>query len=107
LKLFLRLALSLLFAAPSLAQNATLQGVITDDSGAVVPGARVTLTGTAGKTQDARSSANGSYSFTGLAPGACTVQASAPDLAAGTKNIDLKPGSQTLNFQLKVAGVTQ
>jgi hypothetical protein len=38
------LALCLL-AIPSLAQTASLRGQVTDESGAIVPGAKVTLSG--------------------------------------------------------------
>jgi hypothetical protein len=106
-KVLLCLFLSLLFCVPSIAQTASLRGIVTDDSGAVVPGAKVTLTGSTGKAQDATASADGSYSFSGLVAGAYTVQASAPDLAAQPRPIAIKPGSQTFNIQLKVAIVAQ
>ena len=42
------LALLCALASPAAAQNATVSGTITDQSGAAVPGATVTLTGPGG-----------------------------------------------------------
>src|SRR5690348_8776478 len=66
----------LFFAASSaFAQfRATVQGVVTDTSGATVSGATVTLTSKeTSKTQAATTSDAGFYSFTGLAPGLYSV----------------------------------
>src|ERR1017187_7996965 len=71
----------LLLAVSALAQTATLRGRVLDESGAVVPGAKVALAGPAEFAGTATSSADGSYSFRDLPPGNYTVQASAPDLA--------------------------
>jgi hypothetical protein len=86
------------------AQNATLRGLVTDESGAVVPGARVTLTGSAGATKQITTDGRGSYVFGGVAPGNYSVQAAAPQLVmAQPVKITLNAGSQTLNLELKVA----
>ena len=53
-------------ATPALAQfeTATIVGVVKDSTGAVVPGAKVTLTNTAtGVTAERLSDANGNYEF--------------------------------------------
>src|SRR5437762_2396333 len=106
IKEMVRLLILLLFFSPALfAQTAVLRGLITDASGAVVPGATVTLTRTAGTPQAATAGNNGSYSFPGIAPGSYTVQASAPDLTSGALKLELKPGLQTLDIQLKVLSV--
>lgn len=99
--------LFLLFSLSLMAQTTTVRGVVTDDSGAVVPGAKVTLTGTTGRAQDATASADGSYSFPSVTPGTHTLQASAPDLAAQPATIAVESGAQTFNIQLKVAVVAQ
>src|SRR5215831_9101179 len=99
-----RLFLCTLFSIPVLAQTSTLRGVITDESGAVVPGAAVSVKEPSGTVQSANTSGEGSYSISSLAPGVYTVQVSAPGLAlTRPAKIVLKPGTQTLNLQLKVA----
>ena len=97
-----------LTSASLLAQNATLRGQITDESGAVIPGATVTLKGPSGFVKTSTTGNDGSYSFTGLTPGSYTVQASAPELAMPQPaKINLRTGNQSLNLQLKVAATTQ
>src|SRR5436190_15796655 len=88
-------------------QIGTLRGIVTDDSGAIVPGAKITLTANSGTVNTAVAAGDGSYSFTGIAPGDYVAQASAPDLATAPLKFTLRPGTQTLNLQLKVALVAQ
>src|SRR2546426_7734308 len=97
----------LFFPSSLLPQTATLRGIITDDSGAIVPGAKITLTANSGTASTALAGADGSYSFTGIAPGDYVAQASAPDLATPPLKLTIRPGVQTLNLQLKVAAVAQ
>src|SRR5215813_11373875 len=75
-----RVALVLFFSSSLFGQIATLRGVITDPSGAIVPGATVTLTTNAGTVTTAVTASDGSFCIAGIATGDCTVQASAPDL---------------------------
>jgi len=89
------------------AQTASLRGQVFDESGAIVPKAVVTLTGKAGQAKIATTSNDGTYSFSGLAPGQYTVQASAPKLEGQPVPISLKAGIQTLRLELKVATVQQ
>ncbi len=95
--------------APGLfAQTATLRGQVADESGAVVPGATVFLTGSAAPVRTAIADERGSYSFAGIPPGTYSVLASAPQLTqTQTTNITLKPGSQVLNLTLKVASISE
>jgi len=80
-RLISRAALAALFvvllSTPALAQfRAALQGTITDQAGAVVPGATVTLTSAeTGKSQQVQASDEGTYRFSGLAPGRYTLTA--------------------------------
>lgn len=75
----LRVALAglvvLLCAATVNAQfRASVQGTVTDATGAIVPGATITLTSNeTGRTQETKASDDGFYSFAGLAPGAYTI----------------------------------
>jgi hypothetical protein len=99
----LRLLLLEIVACASLfPQTAGLQGRVTDPSGAVIPGAKVTLTSPSGSIRTASSGDSGLYSFTGLAPGDYTVQASAPNLAMQPAKISLRSGFETLDLQLLV-----
>src|ERR1700688_2278912 len=100
------LFLSVLLTSPLLAQTAVLRGQVTDESKAVIPGAKVTLTGPAGLVKTTAADNNGLYSFSALAPDSYTVQATAPQLAMPQPaKIALKPGLQTLNLQVTVASI--
>jgi hypothetical protein len=100
--------LPVLFLAPVLAQTVALRGVITDESGGVVPGATVKLNGPAGAIQQTATGPDGSYSMSGLPAGSYTVQVSAPGLALSQPGrIVLKSGVQMLNLQLKVAALSE
>ena len=95
-------------AASSLAQNSILRGVVTDESGAVVPNATVTLSGPGGAEKTATTGRDGAYAFAGLTTGDYTVQASAPQLAlAQAQALTMRPGTQTLNLRLMVASTVQ
>src|SRR5579872_3808800 len=103
------LILLMTLASPSLwAQTATLRGIVADESGAVIPGATVTIKAPAGLTRSAVAGGDGAYVFTGLPAGPYTVGASAPDLVL-PKPVTLKLAStvQVLNIQLKVVAVQQ
>src|SRR5262245_33433042 len=90
-------------SSPALAQTASLRGQVMDQNGAVVPAARVMLTGPSGPVKTIKTDAGGGYSFTGLPPGDYAVTASAPSLALlEPANITLKSGVRVLNLQLNV-----
>src|SRR3989442_1670776 len=77
-KRFIRLGAALgvlLMASAALAQNAgSMRGTVTDSSGAVVPGASVTLTNDATKfARRAVSDSKGGYFFASVEPGAYTL----------------------------------
>ena len=84
-------------------QTAALRGVVTDQSGAIVVGATVTLTGPSGVMQSTKSGSDGTYHFSDLKADDYLVEASAPNLALPEPaKISLKSGAQTLNLQLNV-----
>ena len=70
-----------LLLAPVFGQTATLRGVVTDDSGALVPGAAVRLIASSKQEQTAITNAEGAYTFANLTAGDYTLQASATGLA--------------------------
>src|SRR5438874_337209 len=104
---WVHIAIVVFFSSSALfGQTASLRGVVTDESGAIVPGATVTLTGNTRSANTTVSGSDGSYSIT-VTPGDYTLQASAPDLKSGLIKVGIRPGSQVLNVQLKVASVVQ
>jgi len=104
MKVFAYLWLLLASTAPTFAQTGTLKGVVTDESGGVVAGAKLTLTDSSGQLREAVSSKDGAYSFSNVPFGEYTLQASASQLSLPEPAaVTLSSGVQVLNLQLKVA----
>jgi hypothetical protein len=96
----LALLLVLLVAAPPLLpQNITagdITGTVTDPSGAVVPGATVTLKSTdQGFTKTAKTGGNGFYRFALLPPGSYTLTFSGPNLQSTERTVNVTVGQAT------------
>jgi hypothetical protein len=106
--LFLLLAFG---SSLALAQATTsLNGRVTDSSGAVVPGAKVTLTlDSTGASREDTADSNGAYQFSQLEPGRYTLVISAAGFAITRKtNMDLLVSQpETANVSLQPATVTQ
>ena len=106
----------LAFAATSIAQIAStsLRGVVKDPSGAVVPGAKITLTnGATGQVLSATSNAAGEYSFTQLPPAGYTIDVTATGFAEQKKAAELivdQPATidfvMTVKLQAEVVNVS-
>jgi hypothetical protein len=78
----MRIAICVLSALlPALVQTVSLRGQVTDQSGAVVPLATITLNGPSGLVKTGQAANDGTYAFADLTPGSYTVHASAPDLS--------------------------
>ena len=103
----IRLAVLLSFSSVLFAQTSTLHGVVTDESGAVVPGATITLTNREGVTNTTVTNSDGTYSIPAIAAGEYTAQASAPDLKSSPATVMIRPGDQALNLGLKVIAAAQ
>jgi hypothetical protein len=73
----LTMVVALAGAASAQESTGSLTGTVTDVTGAVIPGATVTVTG-AGVHQSATSNGQGEYSVQGLSPGAYTLTVSRP-----------------------------
>ena len=89
--------------------SATVHGAVTDESGAVIPGAKVTVSNAAGPVKSGTAGDDGSYSITGLAPGQYSVQATSPGLQQVKPfavDLSASPGA-TANLQLQVAAEKQ
>ncbi len=112
-----RRLLTLLFALmcflPAFAQStykAQLRGTITDPSGAVIPGTKVTITETGTNTaQTDTANGRGAYTFTQLRPSNYTVKAEAPGFGSVEKlGVILTVDQQaTLDITLRPAGSQQ
>jgi hypothetical protein len=104
MRIVTNLFLLLLCCVPSLAQTGTLKGTVTDESGGVVPGAKVTLTSSSGQARETVSNKEGAYSFANLPFGAYSVEASAAQLNLSEPvKVTLNSSVQGLNLQLKIA----
>lgn len=88
----------------------TIQGAITDSSGATMPGAKVSVTNTA--TDVARTvtaNQDGRYRVPNLIPGQYEVTASAPGFATTVQNsVTLTVGAELeIDLQLRIGGVNE
>jgi hypothetical protein len=108
-------ALTLLVIAaisiPAAAQfNAAVQGTVMDTSGAIVPGATVTVTNQAtGVAKTVQTTGSGFYRVGELAPGTYQVQVEASGFQTNTTN-DVQVAAEQprgVNVQLKPGGATQ
>lgn len=96
--------LLLLSSVPAFPQTGTLKGVVTDESGGVVAGAKVTLVNSSGQVREAVSNREGAYSFSNLPFGSYSVEAATSQLTlAEPAKVTLSSGVEILNLQLKVA----
>ncbi|MCU1234637.1 MAG: Cna domain protein [Candidatus Solibacter sp.] len=103
-----KLLFALILPCAIFAQTATLRGLVTDESAAVIPGARVALQPASGGVKRTTTDSSGAYTFTGITPGDYTVQASAPNLAqAQPMKITLHAGQQSLNLTLTIASLSE
>ena len=103
------LAVVFLATPPAFSQTITtgdIVGVITDSSGAVVPGAKVTLKSIdSGETRTETSSSQGLYRFPLLKPGEYIVSASTPGLKSNNSRIALQVGQEhELNITMNPQG---
>jgi Carboxypeptidase regulatory-like domain len=97
---------------PALGQatnSGTVVGEITDTSGALVPGATLTLSNpSSGTTLTAVTNADGKYVFTTVPPGSYTVTATKSGFSNARTHGQVSIGTQlTINLTLKVGGGTE
>ena len=104
-------ALLLLLAAVAGAQTttSTLEGTVTDASGAVIQGAEVTVIGTTlAAERRATTDARGVYRLTALPAGTYTVTVTAPGLAASAATLEVTLNRVvTFDVTLQVGGVQE
>ena len=88
--------------------GATIQGTITDDTGAVLPGVSVTVTHT--QTERSRtvvSDARGEYRITRLEAGSYDVQAMLPGFRTNPTTVSVGEGPSSLDIVLGIAPLTE
>lgn len=109
---FVQLLVVTLIAAPLLtAQSLTtggVAGVVSDPTGAPVPGAAVTLKNLdTGASQSSTSNNSGEYQFSLLKPGHYSVQATGAGMQPAESPFEVVVGNmQTVNIQLQIAKST-
>jgi hypothetical protein len=112
MRLYLTLSLSLLFAVATFAQRdlGTLTGTVTDSSGAVVAGAKISITEQSTGVKDAVEADNtGTYIRPLLKPGIYTIEVEATGFRkAIQRDIQLTSGDRVgVNIQLTVGELSQ
>ena len=81
----------------------TLRGLITDELGAAIVGASVTLTDSTGVQKKTTTNNEGVYSFAGLAPGKYSLQAIAPGFAPSDgKEVEITGQRESADLTLRV-----
>ena len=100
------LLLLLVSSVPAFAQTGALKGLVTDESGGVVAGAKVTLTSSSGQLKETVSNKEGAYLFSNLPFGEYLLEASASQLTLPEPvKVTLNAAVQAVNLQLKVAEI--
>ena len=85
----------------------SIRGVLTDDSGAVIPAAPIVISGNTVQ-RTVQSQGDGTYSFTGLAAGQYTVRATVTGFSVFQKQVTLAAGATVqLPIQMQVTAEKQ
>jgi hypothetical protein len=96
------------FSTAAFAQGrANLRGLITDEFGAAIVGATVTLTDASGAQKTSTTNADGNYSFTGLPAGKYTIHATSVGFATSEDAaVELNAARRDpFNISLKIAAI--
>ena len=103
-----------LTAVPSLSAQAlgnagTIDGTVTDSSGAVLPGAKITiLNRLTNYQQTATTDDKGGFHLTNIPPNPYHVEVSAPSFATATQDVEVRSTVPvSLKFSLAVTGAQQ
>jgi iron complex outermembrane receptor protein len=85
--------------------RAVLRGLVTDEAGAIIPGARLVLRDEAGFSRDAVSDDTGAFSFGELPHGRYELTVSKESFALVTKSIELNAGTSDSNLTMAAGEV--
>jgi hypothetical protein len=102
----MRAPLMLMAAISALLAQSTggFRGQVVDPSGAVIPGASITVTGRGNSARVVASDEAGNFTLPGLAPGDYSFRTTAPGFAAFERTATVAEGRMTtLNIQMTVA----
>ena len=90
------------------AESGQITGLVTDTSGAVVPGAKVTVKSvTTGATRNATTSPAGEYTVTNLKPDTYEVTVEGPGFQKYTRRVEVNVGSKNdVSAKLNVSGTS-
>jgi hypothetical protein len=102
--------LALLVASPALAQTGQINGVITDNSSAVVPGANVKAVEVAtGLSRDTVTGADGRYTFTALRPASYDITAELTGFRTSQRKGVLLQANEnlTVNFTIELGTLAE
>jgi len=91
-------------SSPAQTSSGTLRGRVTDPTGAVIPQATISATGTNGQKATATSDNQGAYELKGLSPGQYTVSTAAKGFAVSTEqNVAISAGQvQQFDIALEI-----
>ena len=111
-KLVFSFALAVCFLAAQVVQAQTtgaIAGTVTDRSGAVVPGATVTIKGEAGQEFTATTGRTGSYNVPAVGAGLYTVTVTAPNFKTGVvQNVKVDVGTPaTVDVSLDAGDISE
>src|SRR5207237_5042576 len=106
----LSLFLALLVASPALAQTGQINGLITDNTGAVVPGATVKAVDVAtGLSRDTVTGVDGRYTFTALRPTTYDISAELTGFRTSQRKGVLLQANEnlTVNFAVELGTIAE
>src|SRR5262249_14867293 len=105
-----KLFLALLIASPVLAQTGQINGLITDNTGAVLPGATVkAVEAPTGLSRNTVTGVDGRYAFTSLRPTTYDITAELPGFRTSHRKGVLLQANEnlTVNFALEVGALAE
>ncbi len=102
----LKVCLLLTLAAPLFGQTFVIRGQVSDESGAVVPRAKITVSAP-NSTKTAVADDRGFYTIRGLPPGDYEISASATELASQPARVSIGSSSLTVNLIVRIVATTQ
>src|SRR5262245_2707071 len=109
-RILIAVSLLVVIASPALAQTGQINGVITDNTGAVVPGATVKAVEAAtGLSRDTVSDADGRYTFTAMRPTTYDISAELTGFRTATRKGVVLQANQylTVSFTIEVSAIAE